>query len=228
MAKNKKSFVLYADLIHTVEQLPDEAAGRLLKHILQYVNDKDPITDELVVKLVFEPIKQQLKRDLNKWEGMVEKRREAGRAGGLKRASNAKQTKQVLEVAKQSQANQAVTVNDTVNVIVKKSKEERAEIFKRKIIDYSKGIGSMKTHKAAYPDEMLKEFFSYWTESNEGAKKMRFELAKNQPFQISRRLATWKKNQKPMTGPKLQQSRTEINNASIDKLLEQQKQNRKQ
>ena len=42
MAKDKKSFVLYVDLLHTVEKLTDEEAGRLFKHILEYVNDKDP------------------------------------------------------------------------------------------------------------------------------------------------------------------------------------------
>ena len=36
MAENKKSFVLYCDLIHTVEQLPDEVAGKLFKLILNY------------------------------------------------------------------------------------------------------------------------------------------------------------------------------------------------
>jgi hypothetical protein len=40
--KDKKSFVLYCDLLHTVEKLPDDKAGLLFKHILKYVNDLDP------------------------------------------------------------------------------------------------------------------------------------------------------------------------------------------
>ena len=40
----------------------------------------------------------------------------------------------------------------------------------------------------------LQEFFEYWTEHNDNGKKMRFEMAKNQPFNIKRRLSTWKKN----------------------------------
>jgi hypothetical protein len=39
MAKDKKSFVLYCDIIHTIEQLTDEQAGHLFKHVLYYVND---------------------------------------------------------------------------------------------------------------------------------------------------------------------------------------------
>ena len=47
-----------------------------------------------------------------------------------------------------------------------------------------------------YKMELVENFVDYWTEHNEGGKKMRFEMAKNQPFNIKRRLATWKRNQK--------------------------------
>jgi hypothetical protein len=82
MAKDKKSFLLYCDIIHTVEKMPTEKAGKLFKHILQYVNDQDPITDDIIVQLTFEPIKQQLKRDLRKYEDFIEKQRENGKRGG--------------------------------------------------------------------------------------------------------------------------------------------------
>jgi len=68
MAQNKKSFILYTDLIHTVDQLNEEQAGKLFKHILAYVNDLNPKTDDVITKIAFEPIKQQLKRDLQKWD----------------------------------------------------------------------------------------------------------------------------------------------------------------
>ena len=68
MAENKKSFLLYCDLIHTVEQLTDEQAGDLFKHILRYVNDQEPQTDNVITRIAFEPIKQSLKRDLQKYE----------------------------------------------------------------------------------------------------------------------------------------------------------------
>ena len=83
MAKDKKSFVLYADLIHTVKQLPSDKAGDLFKHILSYVNDENPETDDIIVKIAFEPIKQQLKRDLNKWDDIRKKRSEAGKSLSL-------------------------------------------------------------------------------------------------------------------------------------------------
>lgn len=68
MAENKKSFLLYCDLIHTVRQMPKEKAGELFMHILEYVNDEKPITEDLIIQLTFEPIKQSLKRDLEKYE----------------------------------------------------------------------------------------------------------------------------------------------------------------
>lgn len=99
MAKDKKSFVLYVDLLHTVEKLTDEEAGKLFKHILEYVNDKDPETDR-VTELIFEPIKRQFKRDLKKWEGIKDKRSEAGKKGADKRWQNKASTKK--NVAKQA------------------------------------------------------------------------------------------------------------------------------
>lgn len=73
MAKDKKSFLLYADQKSVFEHLPDEIAGRLIKHIFSYVNDENPVTDELILTIAFEPIKLQLKRDLQKYEGIRER-----------------------------------------------------------------------------------------------------------------------------------------------------------
>lgn len=79
MATDKKSFLLYCDIIHTIDQLTDEQAGHLFKHILQYVNDKDPETDNVITKIAFEPIKQSLKRDLQKYEDIRKRNSENAR-----------------------------------------------------------------------------------------------------------------------------------------------------
>lgn len=88
MDEDKKGFILYKDLIHTVEKMPDDKAGQLLKHILSYVNDKNPETDDLIIQLTFEPIKQQLKRDLKKYKNSLEGKSNAGKIGNLKRWHN--------------------------------------------------------------------------------------------------------------------------------------------
>lgn len=125
MAENKKGFVLYADLIHTVEKLSSEKAGDLFKHILRYVNDHDPVTEDMIIDLCFEPIKQQLKRDLKHWQNVVSKRSEAGKIGGLKSGETRRKQTEANEAidsnvkqTKQDESNEAVIVNDNVIVNV--------------------------------------------------------------------------------------------------------------
>lgn len=121
MADGKKSFVLYCDMKHTVDLLDDALAGKLLKHLLRYVNDEDPEIDDLLLKIAFEPIKRQLKRDLGHWEETRVKRVESGHLGGIKSGqSRRKKQNQANEASalnpKQTEANEAVNVNGTVTV----------------------------------------------------------------------------------------------------------------
>ena len=110
--ENKKSFILYADLIHTVKQLPNDKAGLLFKHILSYVNDLEPATKDIIVKIAFEPIKQQLKRDLKKYESKKKQWSEAG-----KKSAEVRKQKQRTLTTVDSVAT-VLTVNDNVNVNV--------------------------------------------------------------------------------------------------------------
>ncbi|HEY1044983.1 MAG TPA: hypothetical protein VGF79_00995 [Bacteroidia bacterium] len=70
------------------------------------------------------------------------------------------------------------------NKILPLTIEDRQLVFKEKL----------KPFREAYSVDMLKAFFMYWTEMNENGKKMRFE--KESTFEISRRLITWKNNEK--------------------------------
>ena len=85
MAKDKKGFILYADQKELFDQLPNDKAGELIKFIFAYVNDENPKTDDLLLNLAFTPIKQQLKRDLVKYEDRIDKKSISGREGNLKR-----------------------------------------------------------------------------------------------------------------------------------------------
>lgn len=88
MAENKKSFILYCDLINTVKKMPIDKRGKLFTIILEYVNDENPITTDLIVDLVFEPIKLQLKRDLKKWDETLDKKSNAGLISALQKFTN--------------------------------------------------------------------------------------------------------------------------------------------
>jgi hypothetical protein len=113
MAKDKKSFILYVDQKDLWNKLPDEIAGKLIKHIYSYVSDEHPTSDDLMIEIAFEPIKQQLKRDLKLFEDKRVKRSEAGIAGANKRWQPiANDSKRINDIAKI-----ADNVNDNVNDI---------------------------------------------------------------------------------------------------------------
>jgi Family of unknown function (DUF6291) len=136
MAEGKKSFVLYADLIHTVEKLPDLDAGKLFKHLLRYVNDQDPLTDEILISAVFEPIKQQLKRDLDRWGEQIEQRRLAGIRSAEARKAKFNESQRKSTTVESRQRNSTDNVNDNVNVINIKSKKipfNKSDLFDRAI-----------------------------------------------------------------------------------------------
>ena len=123
MAKDKKSFVLYSDQKELFNQLTDEAAGRLIKHIFAYVNDEDPTTEDVIINLAFTPIKQQLKRDLKKFEQIKKVRSEAGKKGMKSRWSDNKTKQNVTNIT----LNDNVNVNDNVINKEKNNKKETVE-----------------------------------------------------------------------------------------------------
>jgi len=71
-----------------------------------------------------------------------------------------------------------------------KGKEEKENDFKK----------SLLTFQDKYDVKLLEAFYLYWSESNPNGKKMKFEMQKT--FDISRRLITWKKNEKNFSGAK--------------------------
>jgi len=116
MAKDKKSFILYVDQKDLWNKLPDEIAGKLIKHIYSYVSDENPKSDDLIVEIAFEPIKQQLKRDLKLFEEKRVKRSEAGLAGANKRWQTiANDSKRINGIAKIA-VNVNVNDNDIYNI----------------------------------------------------------------------------------------------------------------
>ena len=116
MAEGKKGFVLYCDLLAMVSKLPDDKAGILFKTILGYVNDLNPEPDDILIQVAFEPIKQQLKRDLKDWESERCKRSEAGKKGMKSRWENITKHNSVINPITNITDTVKVTVTDTVKV----------------------------------------------------------------------------------------------------------------
>ena len=111
MATNKKSFVLYTDIIESIRLLDDTKAGELFKHILSYVNDENPTTNDVIINLAFTPIKQSLKRDLKRYETRAERSRENGTKGGRPKTQKTQQ----VNLKPRKPDTDTVTVTDTVN-----------------------------------------------------------------------------------------------------------------
>lgn len=118
MAKDKKSFLAYCDWMESFEELSDEEAGKLVKHLFRYVNDLNPETDDKLIKLCFIPIKQSLKRDLKKYDNYIEKQRANGAKGGRpkKEIEKPKKPKPFLENPTEPKKADSVNVSDSVIV----------------------------------------------------------------------------------------------------------------
>lgn len=123
MANGKKSFLLYVDIIHSVNILDDEEAGQLFKHILDYVNDKNPILEDRLLQATFEPIRQSLKRDLQKYDRRLEVAKNNGEKGGRPRkAEITKKTQSVKNKPKKP-------VSDSVSVSVSVSDSDSDSVI---------------------------------------------------------------------------------------------------
>ena len=167
--ENKKSFILYADIYSTVKHLTDEKAGELFRLILSYVNDENPSTDDIVLKIAFEPIKQQLKRDLVVWKNKKNIRAEAGRKGGLAKAKK----NQVAKVSNAKQKLANLAVNDNVNVNVSK---DIYKAFNHLSISQKEYLKLLEEFKKENIDEVLDSIQNY---SNNKKYKSLYLTAKN-------------------------------------------------
>lgn len=129
MAKDKKSFILYCDQKSIFDQLPNEKAGELIKHIFSYVNDENPKTEDLIIKIAFAPIKQQFKRDLEKYEIIRQKNRENARKRWNKHNATAyDRMPSDAKHADNDNDNVNVNVNDTGNGIIKRKKVKKEKL----------------------------------------------------------------------------------------------------
>ena len=133
MAENKKSFILYSDLLKSIEHLTNEEKGILFNHLLLYVNDQNPILEDRLILTAWKPIELQLKRDLIKFEEVRGKRSDAGKESARLRAlkiveQNTTNSTSVKSV-KQRSTNSTDSVNDNVNVNDNEIKKTYFDIF---------------------------------------------------------------------------------------------------
>lgn len=153
----KKSFVLYSDILQPIECMSNEQAGELFKAILRKVNNEDIGELSPMAAMAYAFIAPKMDDNAEKWEEIKKSRSEAGRRGGLATQAKAKTIKENGDCDEQNQANskqnqakpskrqaklskdqanQAVNVNVNVN-----------ELSNNKLLD-NKDISPTKDKKA--------------------------------------------------------------------------------
>lgn len=119
MAENKNSFIIYTDWKIDFEFLTDEEAGKLIKHLLRYASDENPSfeNEDRLLQFAAQKMKAVMKKDLKKYESVIQKRAEAGKKGGVNsgKSRTSKQNEANEANASLPKQNERDNVNDNVN-----------------------------------------------------------------------------------------------------------------
>lgn len=173
MAENKKSFILYADLISNIDHLTNEEKGILFQHLLEYVNDMNPVLEDRVILSAWKFIQSQLKRDLVKFEEIKVKRSVAGKKSAELRALKKAEQKELdstkptsVESVKQTPTNPTVNdnvnvnvnVNDIINIYKESDFLENWKMCRQQFMKLPTHIKKLETFERADFNKSLKDF----------------------------------------------------------------------
>jgi hypothetical protein len=182
MAKDKTSFILYCDQQGVFNKLPDEMAGKLIKHIFAYVNDENPPCDDLLLSIAFEPIQQSLKRDLKKYEVYIGKQKGNGAKGGRPKKEEETQITQPFFQEPKKADSVSVSVSESVN----DNKKQKDVFIKPSIVEiktYMTEIGM---------NDLSEQWFNHYQATG-------WMIGKNKMKDWRASVRTWKANQKNNT-----------------------------
>jgi len=126
--QNKKSFILYLDQLNILDDLEDDEAGKLFKTIAHFIHTGEDLPMDKIIKIAYLPIRQSLKRDLEKWRNQLQANRENGKLGGRPKKPKGKKKNPINPSGcldnPINPVNVNVNVNDNVIVNVKKQYKE--------------------------------------------------------------------------------------------------------
>ena len=119
---DKSSFLMYTDWNDMIEELDDQSRGQLLLAIMRYQLGAELPEMDIGAKVAFAQIRNQFRKDEEKYSRTVANRSAAGKLGGRPKAnvSAEKQKKQMLfeeSSTKQTEAKKADNVNVNDNVL---------------------------------------------------------------------------------------------------------------
>lgn len=153
----RESFVMYTANIDQILLLNMEQRGNLFTAIMLYAADKELPQMDGMTQMAFSFIKAQLDRDNQKYQKMVESRREAGKLGGRPKgfASSVKQEEAKKAngfFEKQTEAKKHDNVNDNDNVNDKKNYCVRFEQMWQAYPRKKEKAAAYKAYKARLSD----------------------------------------------------------------------------
>lgn len=171
----KDTTIIYNSIVQKFAKLDDAQFGKLMRASLIYSSTGElPEIEDVIVALAFDFIKVDIDANNEKYEKAKKLRQEAGRKGGLAKASNAKQEQ--ADVAKASNASEAKqdlanlasstvsvsvsdSVSDSVSVSVKEKKREGKKSSDFTPPTYEEVISYCYTHNLRID---TRTFFEYY------------------------------------------------------------------
>lgn len=211
----KESFVFYETWAEALRQLPDKERLQVFDAIINYGIYEKKATIGGLAQMALELIYNDIDDCKAKRREKIEKARESANKRWQNQNANECDTMRTHtnECERiRTDATQCYNVNVNVNGNVNDNVDSSSIIYspKNENFDADKSATNKPQPKTIeerkndfmklvaengiekYGQEMCREFFDYWTESNPNGKKMRFEMQK--VFDIKKRLATWNKN----------------------------------
>lgn len=194
----RKSIVFYASWFEAIETLPKAIQVDAYRAIMTYGFKNAEIEEQgQMTKLIMTMVKPTMDVNKQRYENGC-KGGEFGRLGGRPRKEE-KPQKNPKKTPTKPLKNPNETPNDNVNdndnnnnikktisnEIVKKSATKVATLNERAISFYK----SLVPFLEKYDKEMIRAFYSYWSEPNQAKTKMRFEMERT--WDTARRLSTW-------------------------------------
>lgn len=168
MAENKNSFIIYTDWKIDFEFLTDEEAGKLIKHLLRFASDENPSleNEDRLLQFAAQKMKAVMKKDLKKYEAVIQKRAEAGKKGGVNsgKSRTSKQNEANEANASTPKQNERDNVND--NVICNNIRDINISFVAIKDFDeYAKSFPGDKKHLL-----LAYYFWDLWHRDNPNSK----------------------------------------------------------
>lgn len=224
----KKNIPFQEDWILLMKPLSDESFGKIwrtivmcaLKEMEPDLSDFQP-TEQMAVSFIFPQVvsymqkskkisksrqnaanakydKQNVQMDPNAEQGVQNMQMHPNGSKCIQMDPNAESAENQEKKVSKEKKN-----NNNINIFAKEEKQINKFICEKK-----KGLeerkrdftASLEPYLEKYGKDMLNDFYSYWTETNDGGYKMRWE--KEKTFCLSNRLSYWKRRDECSKRPK--------------------------